>query len=81
MERDAQKENDDRLKRREGDRLLGHFARLSRISSTVKSGSLDSSEGGDVVKECHPVTDKICAHPPTTTSQQGQGSQLRGSKI
>ena len=80
MEREAQKENDDRQRRKDGERLLGHFARVSGLENIKKFGSARVSETDDVANGRHPVTDEISERPPTTNVQQGQGSHLRGSK-
>ena len=80
MEREAQKENEDRLRRKDGDRLLGQLARVSGLNNTTKSGSAEVSVSGDVVIGRHPVSDELSERPPNTDVQQGQGYHLRGSK-
>ena len=80
MEREAQKDNEDRMRMKDGERLLGYFAKVSGLENTRKSRSAIVSESDDVAIGRHPVTDELSERPPTTDVQQGQGSHLRVSK-
>jgi hypothetical protein len=80
MEREASKDSADRMERKEGGRLLSYFASLSSVPGTKKSGSVDTLNSGDVVKEHHQVTDEVCERHPATNLLHGQGSILRVCK-
>ena len=63
MEREAQKDNEDRMRMKDGERLLGYFAKVSGLDNTRKSGSAIVSESDDVAIGRHPVTDELSERP------------------
>jgi hypothetical protein len=65
-------------RRKEGERLLGYFASLSSLPGTQKSGSVDTLNSGDMVKERQQVMDEICERHPATNLLHGQGSIIEG---
>ena len=81
MEREAAKENEEKLRKHDGFRLREHFVRLSDSEYTSESVPVKiSSKCDDVVNGRHPETDELKERHPTTVSKQGQGYQLRGKK-
>ena len=81
MEREAAKENEEKLRKQDGFRLREHFVRLSDSEYTSKSVPVkNSSKYDDVVNGRHPETDEFRERHPTTVSKQGQGYHLRGKK-
>ena len=81
MEREAAKENEEKLRKHDGFRLREHFVRLSDSEYTSESVPVKiSSKCDDVVNGRHPETDEFKERHPTTVSKQGQGYQLRGKK-